>query len=71
MASTDSASGGLLARMPSGALVQSPFIGIANAAMKQMVRYAAELGLSPSARAGIEREDRKDNDRLATKYGLR
>jgi P27 family predicted phage terminase small subunit len=67
-AKADPASASLLVTMPSGAVVQNPLIGIANAAAKLMVSYAAELGMTPSARAGIELADRDFDDAIARKY---
>jgi P27 family predicted phage terminase small subunit len=68
MAKNDPTSDGLLARMPSGAVVQNPLIGVANKAMRDMVRIGAELGLSPSARAGIEQREAEQEDEISKKF---
>ena len=44
---------GLLCKGGDAQPVQNPLIRIADRAMQQMVRYAAEFGLTPSARARI------------------
>lgn len=58
--------GGLLARTSNGNVIQNPLIGIANKAASDMVRYAAEFGMTPSARARVNgSEAPKKNDPLA------
>lgn len=47
---------GLLIRTKSGNIIQNPAVGIANQAAKAMLRYAIELGLTPSARTRIKPE---------------
>ncbi len=42
-----------LIRTPSGAVQQSPWIGIANRQLDLMGRYMAELGITPTARARV------------------
>lgn len=44
---------GLVIKTKSGNLIQNPLVGIANKAMADMARYAAELGLTPSARSRV------------------
>jgi P27 family predicted phage terminase small subunit len=44
---------GLLVQTPQGAAIQNPYVGIANTAAKLLRGYAAELGLTPSARTKI------------------
>lgn len=46
--------GGMLIKTMSGNLIQNPAVGIANAAMTQMVKYAAEFGFTPSARTRVQ-----------------
>jgi P27 family predicted phage terminase small subunit len=46
--------GGLMIRTTNGNAVQNPLIGVANKAMADMVRYAAEFGMTPSARSRIQ-----------------
>ncbi|MGH7083545.1 MAG: phage terminase small subunit P27 family [Acetobacteraceae bacterium] len=53
MARRDSVTGGLLVKTSNGNAIQNPLVGIANKAMADMVRYAAEFGMTPSARSRI------------------
>ena len=41
-------------RLPSGIRRPSPFVSMIRTARADMVRYAAELGMSPAARAGLD-----------------
>lgn len=43
----------LLSRTRHGTYIQNPLVGIINKAKADMVRYAAEFGLTPSARARV------------------
>jgi len=58
MADKDAVTDGLIVRTKSGNLIQNPLVGAANKAMADMVRYAAEFGLTPSARTRICAEGR-------------
>jgi P27 family predicted phage terminase small subunit len=71
MAKADPVSQGLLARMPSGALIQNPAIGAANKARRDMIAAAGQFGLTAASRAQLEGKQRDDGDPLATKYNLR
>lgn len=53
MAAHDAVSDGLIVKTRSGNLIQNPLVGAANKAMADMVRYAAEFGLTPSARTRV------------------
>lgn len=44
---------GLVVSTPSGAMIQNPLVGIANKAARDMVNFAAEFGMTPSARARL------------------
>jgi P27 family predicted phage terminase small subunit len=44
---------GLIIRTKAGNAIQNPLVGAANKAMADMVRYAAEFGLTPSARTRV------------------
>ena len=44
---------GLVQKTISGNWIQQPLIGIANKAAGDMVRFATEFGMTPSARAGL------------------
>ncbi len=54
MAEKDAVTEGLIIRTKSGNIIQNPIVGVANKAMADMVRYAAEFGLTPSARTRVE-----------------
>jgi P27 family predicted phage terminase small subunit len=64
------AEGGLLSMTSKGNLIQNPLVGIANKAMADMVRYAAEFGMTPSARVRVRAVDRTFDglDPVAAKY---
>ncbi len=53
MAARDAVSEGLIVKTKSGNLIQNPLVGAANKAMADMVRYAAEFGMTPSARTRV------------------
>lgn len=46
--------GGLLAKTSNGNLIQNPLIGIRNRALRDLMRYAAEFGFTPSSRANVQ-----------------
>jgi len=46
---------GLLVTRLNGAATQSPLVSIANKAMHEMMRFAVELGMTPSSRTRVER----------------
>lgn len=54
MAKRDPLTGGLLVKTTNGNAIQNPLVGTANKAMSDMVRFAAEFGMTPSARSRIE-----------------
>lgn len=56
MAARDATTAGLMIRTKSGNLIQNPLVGTANKAMADMIRYAAEFGMTPSARTRIRAE---------------
>lgn len=45
---------GMLVKTLAGNVIQNPLVGVANAARKDMVRIAAEFGMTPSSRAGLQ-----------------
>lgn len=67
MAKRDPLTGGLMIKTTNGNAIQNPLIGTANKAMSDMVRYAAEFGMTPSARSRIKAEAREEED-PADKY---
>lgn len=50
----DSGMGAVLVTTKAGNTIQNPLVGIANRAMDMMVKYAAEFGFTPSARARVQ-----------------
>ncbi len=61
MAAADRLTGGLMIKTSNGNVVQNPLVGVANKAMADMVKYAAEFGMSPSARSRIEAARLQEN----------
>lgn len=59
---------GLVVRTEKGNMVINPLIGIANKAMADMVRYAAEFGMTPSARSRIDAERTRPEQDPAERY---
>ena len=53
MAERDQLTEGLMIRTTNGNAVQNPLVGTANKAMADLVRYAAEFGMTPSARSRV------------------
>jgi P27 family predicted phage terminase small subunit len=53
MAAMDSVTYGMLVKTTNGNAVQNPLLGIANKAKSDMVRYAAEFGMTPDSRGRI------------------
>ncbi len=54
MAKRDMLTGGLMIKTHNGNAIQNPLVGTANKAASDMVRYAAEFGMTPSARTRID-----------------
>lgn len=59
MAKKDPLTGGLLIQTSNGNAIQNPLVGVANKAMRDMVHFAAEFGMTPSARSRIVAEGRE------------
>jgi len=57
MARGNAAMSGLLIKTISGNAIHNPLLGISNKAMSDMVRYAAELGMTPSGRSRLNYHD--------------
>lgn len=51
MAKRDPVTGGLLIKTSNGNAIHNPLVGIANKALFDLARFAAELGLTPNARS--------------------
>lgn len=53
MAERDTVNSALMVKTTNGNAVQNPLVGTANKAKADMVRYALEFGMSPSARSKV------------------
>lgn len=53
MAAEDELNAALVTTTTSGNAIQNPLVGIANKAKADMVRYAVEFGMTPSARSRV------------------
>lgn len=53
MAKADLLTDALMIKTHNGSAVQNPLVGIANTAMRDMMRFAAEFGFTPSARTRL------------------
>jgi P27 family predicted phage terminase small subunit len=67
MAESDGVTKGLLVKTRNGNAIQNPLVGTANKAMADMMRYAAEFGMTPSARSRLS-TDGEDKDDPARRY---
>jgi P27 family predicted phage terminase small subunit len=56
MAERDELTKGLMIKSAKGNPIPNPLVGIANVALRDMVRIAAEFGMTPSARSRIKVE---------------
>lgn len=54
MAAKDELNAALMIKTSNGNAIQNPLVGIANKAKADMVRYAAEFGMTPSARSRVD-----------------
>ena len=70
MAARDTVTRGLMIKTQSGNAIQNPLVGSANKAMADMVRYAAEFGMTPSARTRIAALDRDEEDDPFAAFGV-
>lgn len=69
MAARDPVTAGLLIKTSNGNAIQNPLVGIINKAAAAMVRYAAEFGMTPSARSRVQgAPEGRDGDQAAAKY---
>jgi len=68
MALNDKLTRGLLIKTTNGNAIQNPLLGIANKAAADMVRYAAEFGMTPSARARIHGGQTEEPQDKTDKY---
>jgi P27 family predicted phage terminase small subunit len=63
MAASDPVTNGLMVKTKNGNIIQNPLVGVANKAMNDMVRIAAEFGMTPSARSRIDAQPAADAGR--------
>ena len=70
--SVDDAGAGLVAKMASGSIVTHPVLAVKNRAQRDVLRAAAELGLSPAGRVGLQGVEPADERDVAVlqKYQL-
>lgn len=67
MAKADMLTGALMIKTHNGSPVQNPLVGIANAAMRDMMRFAQEFGFTPASRTRLSGHDGDATD-PATKF---
>jgi P27 family predicted phage terminase small subunit len=67
VAENNASTKGLVIKTKHGNHIQNPLVGIANRALADCMKYAVELGLTPSSRTRINAEP-KQHDDPATKY---
>ena len=67
MAGKDGINAALLIKTKEGNAIQNPLVGIANKARADVVRFAAEFGMTPSARSRVTAtpDDTQKEDRAA------
>jgi P27 family predicted phage terminase small subunit len=71
MAEGDPLTHAALVKTTNGNAIHNPLVGVASAAMRDMLRLSVEFGLTPSSRTQIESIKREgDGDGVARKYGL-
>ena len=68
MAERDLTTHALMIRTSNGNAVQNPLVGTANKAMADMMRYATEFGVTPSARSRIAAEGYGDDDDVLAEF---
>ena len=68
MAEKDQLTGGLMIKTSNGNAIQNPLVGTANKAAADMMRYAAEFGMTPSARTRIAAETPEEHEDPAERY---
>lgn len=68
MAKRDQLTGGLMIKTTNGNAIQNPLVGTANKAAADMLRFAAEFGMTPSARSRIAAEPPGEQKDAAASY---
>lgn len=56
---------GTIVKTANGNLIQNPYLAVANRALEQMTRLAAEFGMTPSSRSRVQVAARDDEPTLA------
>lgn len=69
MAEKDPLNSGLMIKTSNGNAIQNPLVGAANKAAADMVRYAVEFGMSPSARAKVNASQHGEEDAIEKFFG--
>jgi P27 family predicted phage terminase small subunit len=71
MAEKDTLNAGLIIRTKNDNAIQNPLVGIANTAKRAVVKYAAEFGMTPSARTRVNAnpDDEKPENPAAKYFG--
>lgn len=68
MAEVDPTTHGAMIKTSNGNAIQNPIVGVASSARRDMLRLAAEFGLTPSSRTQIDAGKGGERDPLGTKY---
>lgn len=68
MAEKDQLTGGLMIKTSNGNAIQNPLVGTANKAAADMMRYASEFGMTPSARSRISAEPPQESGDPADRF---
>lgn len=61
--------GPMLAETPGGALIQHPLVGVARRARLDIVKFAAEFGMTPSARSRVKVQPGEKGSKFAGLVG--
>lgn len=71
MAAKDGINAALLIKTKDGNAIQNPLVGIANKARADVVRFAAEFGMTPSARTRVTAtpDDNQQENKAARYFG--
>lgn len=68
MAEKDEFNRALMVKTHNGTAVQNPLVGIANKAKADMVRYAVEFGMTPSARSRVNANPDEEHEDPAKEF---
>lgn len=67
-ADRDPATYGIMMKTTSGNAIQNPLVGSANKAMADMVRYAAEFGMTPASRTRVSGDGNGQKNDKGSRY---